>query len=134
MELTPPKDVFFIIGGWNAEVGSQETPGVTIKFDLRIQNEARAKATRVSPRERTGHSKHPLEQHKRRLYIWTSQDGQYQNQIDYIICSQRWRNSTQLAKTRLGDDCASDHELLWLMGNEYLDDFLNYTLHRKFKF
>ena len=112
MELTPPKDVLFIIGDWNAEVGSQETPGVTIKFDLRIQNEARAKATRVLPRECTGHSKHPLQQHKRRLYIWTSPDGQYQNQTDYIICSQRWRGSIQSAKTRPGADCGSDHELL----------------------
>ena len=53
-----------------------------------------------------------FQQHKRRLYTWTSTDGQYQNQIDYIICSQRWRNSTQSAKTRLGADGGSDHELL----------------------
>ena len=48
----------------------------------------------------------------RRLCIWTSPDGQYQNQIDYILCSQRWRSSIQSAKTRLGADCGSDHELL----------------------
>ena len=48
----------------------------------------------------------------RRLYTWTSPDDQHQNQIDYILCSQRWRSSTQLAKTRLGADCGSDHELL----------------------
>ena len=53
-----------------------------------------------------------FQQHKRRLYTWTSSDGQYQNQIDYIFCSQRWRNSIQSAKTRLGADCGSDHELL----------------------
>ena len=47
-------------------------------------------------------------QHKRRLYTWTSPDGQYQNQIDYILCSQRWRSSTQSAKTRPGDDCGTD--------------------------
>ena len=52
------------------------------------------------------------QQHKRRLYTWTSPDGQYRNQIDYILCSQRWRSSLQLAKTRLGADCGSDHELL----------------------
>jgi len=51
-----------------------------------------------------------FQQHKRRLYMWTSPDGQYQNQIDYILCSQRWRSSIQSAKTRLGDDCGSDHE------------------------
>ena len=51
-------------------------------------------------------------QHKRRLYTWTSSDGQYRNQIDYILCSQRWRSSIQTAKTRPGADCGSDHELL----------------------
>ena len=53
-----------------------------------------------------------FQQHKRRLYTWTSPDGQHQNQIDYILCSQRWRNSIQSAKTRPGADCGSDHELL----------------------
>ena len=53
-----------------------------------------------------------FQQHKRRLYTWTSPDGQPQNQIDYILCSQRWRSSIQSAKTRLGADCGSDHELL----------------------
>ena len=73
---------------------------------------SRAKANRVLPKERTGHSKHPLPKHKRRLYTWTSPDGQYWNQIDYILCSQRWRRSIQSAKTRPGADCGSDHELL----------------------
>ena len=53
-----------------------------------------------------------FQQHKRRLYPWTSPDGQHQNQMDYILCSQRWRSSIQSAKTRLGADCGSDHELL----------------------
>ena len=53
-----------------------------------------------------------FQQHKRRLYSWTSPDGQYRNQIDYIHCSQRWRSSIQSAKTRPGADCGSDHELL----------------------
>ena len=60
LELTPKKDVIFIIGVWNAKVGSQETPGVTGKFCLGIQNKSRAKANRVLPKECTGHSKHPL--------------------------------------------------------------------------
>ena len=47
-----------------------------------------------------------------RLYTWTSPDGQHQNQIDYILCSKRWRSSIQSAKTRPGADCGSDHELL----------------------
>ena len=53
-----------------------------------------------------------FQQHKRRLYTWTSPDGQHQNQLDYIFCSQRWISSIQSAKTRLGADCGSDHELL----------------------
>ena len=53
-----------------------------------------------------------FQEHKRRLYTWTSPDGQYRNQIDYILCNQRWRRSIQSAKARLGADCDSDHELL----------------------
>ena len=55
---------------------------------------------------------HFSKQHKRRLYTWTSPDGQHQNQIDYILCSQRWRSSIQSTKTRPAADCGSDHELL----------------------
>ena len=53
-----------------------------------------------------------FQQHKRRLYTWTSPDGQHRNQIDYILCSQRWGSSIQSAKTRPEADCGSDHELL----------------------
>ena len=53
-----------------------------------------------------------FQQHKRRLYTWTSPDGQHQNQIDYILCRQRWRSTIQSAKTRPGADYGSDHELL----------------------
>ena len=59
LELTPPKDVLFIIGEWNAKVGSSEIPRVTGKFGLGVQNEAGQRLI-VLPRERTGHSKHPL--------------------------------------------------------------------------
>ena len=61
LELTTTtKDVLFSIGGWNAKVGSQETPGVTGKVGLGVQNEAGQRLIRVFPRECTGHSKHPL--------------------------------------------------------------------------
>ena len=53
-----------------------------------------------------------FQQHERRLYTWTSPDGQHRNQIDYILCSQRWRSSIRSAKKRPGADCGSDHELL----------------------
>ena len=59
LELKPPKDVLFIIGDWNAKVGSQETPGATGKFGLGVQNEA-GQMLKVLPRERTDHRKHPL--------------------------------------------------------------------------
>ena len=112
--INTKKNVLFIIGDWNAKVGSQEIFGVkTGKFGLGVQNEAGQRLA-VLPRENTGHSKPNtvFQQRKRRLYTWTSLDGQYWNQIDYILCSQRWRSSIQSAKTRLGADCGSDHELL----------------------
>ena len=64
LELTLKKDILFIVGDWNAKVGSQEIPGVTGKFGLGVQNEAEHRLTRVLPKERTGHSKHPLQRTK----------------------------------------------------------------------
>ena len=84
---------------------------VTGKFDLGIQNEAGQRLT-VFCQENALVITNTLFQHKRRLYIRTSPDGQHQNQIDYILCSQRWRSSIQSTKTRPGADCGSDHELL----------------------
>ena len=72
----------------------------------------RAKANRVLPENALVIANTLFQQHKRRLYTWTSPDGQHRNLIDYILCSQRWRSSIQVAKTRLGADCGSDHELL----------------------
>ena len=70
LELTPKKDVCFIIGDWNAKVGNQETPGVTGKLGLRVQNEAGQRLITVLPREHTGHSKHPLPTtQKKTLYM-----------------------------------------------------------------
>ena len=102
LELPPQKDVLFITGDWNAKVGSQEIPGVNRQIWLWSTEGSRAKANRVLLRECTGHSKRPFQQHKRRLYTQTSPDGHYQNQIDYILCSQRWRSSIQSGKTRPG--------------------------------
>ena len=67
LELTPKKDVLFIIGDWNAKLGSQELPGVTGKFGLGMKQ---GKGYKVLPRERTGHSKHPLPTtHEKTLYL-----------------------------------------------------------------
>ena len=111
-ELTPKKDVFFIIGDWNAKVGTQEIPGVTGKFDLGIWNEAEKRLIEFCQENALVIANTLFQQHKRRLYTWTTPDGQHQNQIDYILCSQRWRSSIQSTKTRAGADCGSDHELL----------------------
>ena len=59
LELTPKKDVLFIIGDWNAKVGNQKIPGVTGKFGHGVQNEAGQRLTEIFPRKRTGDSKHP---------------------------------------------------------------------------
>ena len=112
LELTPQKDVLFIIGDWNAKVGSQETHGVTGKFYLGVQNEAGQRLIQFGQENTLIIANTLFQQHKSRLYTWTSPDGQHQNQIDYILCSQKWRSSIQSAKTRPGADCGSDHELL----------------------
>ena len=102
----------FIIGDWNAKVGSQETPGVTGKFGLGVWNEAGQRLIQFCQENALVIANTLFQQHTRRLYTWTSPDGQHQNEIDYILCSQRWRSSIPSAKTRLGADCGSDHELL----------------------
>ena len=112
LKLTPKKDVLFIIGDWNAKVGSQETPGVTGKFGLGVQNEAGQRLTEFCQENTMVIANTLFQQLKRRLYTWASPDGQQRNQMDYIPCSQRWKSCIQSAKTRLGADCGSDHELL----------------------
>jgi len=111
LELTLTKDVLFIIGDWNAKVGSQETPGITGKFGLGVQNGAGQRLTEFSQENTLVIANILFQQHKRRLYTWTSPDGQHRNQTDYILCSQRWRSSIQSAKIRPGADCVSEHEL-----------------------
>ena len=112
LELTPKKDILFFIGDWSAKVGSQETPEVTGKFGLGVQNEAGQRLIRVLPRELTGHSKYPLPTTQEKtlnmdITRWSTLKSEW-----YILCSQRWRSSMQSAKTRLGADCGSGHELL----------------------
>ena len=85
------------------KLGSQETPEVTGKFGLGVQNEAGQRLIEFC-QENTLVIENTFQQHKRRLYIWTSADGQHQNQIDYILCSQKWKSSIQSAKTRPGAD------------------------------
>ena len=90
----------------------KKIPGVTGKFGLGVQNEAVQRLIEFCQENTLVTSNTLFQYYKRRLYTWTSPDGQYQNQIDYILCSQRWRSSIQSAKTRPGADCGSDHEQL----------------------
>ena len=77
LELTPKKDVLFILGDWNAKVGSQETPRVTGKFGLGMRNEAGQRLIEVCQENALVIANNLFQQHKRRLYIWTSPDGHY---------------------------------------------------------
>ena len=97
LELTPKKDVLFIIGDCNEKVGRQ-IRGVANKFGLGVQNEAGQRLTEFCQENVLVIANTLFQQHRRQLYTWTSSDDQHQNQIDYILCSQRWRNSTQSAK------------------------------------
>ena len=87
LELTPKKDVIFIIGDWNANVGSQEIPGITGKFGLGVRNEAGQRLIQFIQENALVTENTLFQQHKRRLYTRTSPDGQYQNQMDYIFAS-----------------------------------------------
>ena len=96
---------------WSIWVGSQETPGVTGKFGLGVRNGAGQRLIEFCQENTLVIANTLFQQNKRRLYTWTSTDGQHQNQTDYILCSWRWRSSIESAKTRQGADCGSDHEL-----------------------
>ena len=76
-QLTPKNDVLFIIGDWNAKVGSQETPGGTGKFSLGVQNETGHRLMQFCQENELVIANTLFQQHKRRLYTWTSPDGQH---------------------------------------------------------
>ena len=79
LELTPKKDVIFIIGDWNEKVGSQEIPGVTGKFSLRVQNEVGQRLIKFCQENTLVIANTLFQQHKKQLYTRTSPDSQYQN-------------------------------------------------------
>ena len=87
LELIPKKDVLFIIGDWNAKLRSQEKPGVTGKFGRGVQNEVGQRLTEFSHENVLVIVNTLFQQHKRRLYTWTSPDDQHQNQIGYILAA-----------------------------------------------
>jgi len=87
IKLTFKKGVLFIIGDWNAKVGSQEIPGITGIFNLGVKNERGQRLTEFCQENTLVIANSLFQQHRRRLYTWTSLDGQYQNQTDCILCS-----------------------------------------------
>ena len=101
-----------MLGDCNTKVGNQETPGVTGKFGLGVQNEAGQRLIEIHQENTLVIANTLFQQHKRRLYRRTSPDSRHRNQTDYIFCSQRWRSSIQSTKTRPAADCGSDHELI----------------------
>ena len=109
LELTSQKDVLFIIGDWNAKVGSQETPGVIGKFGLGVQSRAGQRLIEFCQENTLVMANTLFQEHKRTLYTRTAPDDQHRNQNDYILCSQRWRRSIQSAETRPRAYCGSDH-------------------------
>ena len=86
-------------------------PGVTGKFGCGVQNESGQRLTDFCQKKKLVIANTLFQQHKRWLYTWASPDGQYWNQIDYILCSQRLRSSIQSTKTRPDAECGSDHQL-----------------------
>ena len=87
------------------KVGIQEITEVTGKFGLGVQNATGQRLIEFYQENALVIANTIFQQHRRRLYTWTSPDGQHRNQIDYILCSQRWRSSIQSAKTTPGADC-----------------------------
>ena len=87
LEPTPKKDVFFIIGDWNAKVGSQEAPGVTGTFGLAVRNEAGQRVTMFCQEKALLIANTSNNTREDSTHTWTSPEGQHQNQIDYILCS-----------------------------------------------
>ena len=95
LELTPNKDILFIIGDWNAKGGSQEIPGVTGKFGLGVRNEAEQRLIEFCQENALVIASTLFQQHRKKFYTWTSPDCQHQNQIIFFavkdgetLCSQ----------------------------------------------
>ena len=113
LELTTKNDVLFIIGEWNSKVGSQETPGLTGKFGLGVQNEKEQRLIEFFQENALVITSTLFQQQELTLHMDITRWSILKS--DYFLCDQRKKPSTQSAKTRLGADCGSDHELLTAM-------------------
>ena len=106
------KERYFIIGDLNGKVGSQEIPGLTDKFGLGVQNEAGHSLTDFCQENMLVIANNHFQQPKRWLNTWVSLGGQYWNQIDCVLCNQKWKSSMESVFTDCGANCGSDHEPL----------------------
>ena len=112
LELTPKKDVLFIIGDWDEKVGSQETPGVTGKFSLGVQNEAgQSLFNRALPRERTGHSKNLLPTAQKKMLHRDITRWPIQKSDCLYSLQPKMEKLYTISKNKTRTDCGSDHEL-----------------------
>ena len=118
-ELTPQSDVLFLIGEWNAKVGSQETPRVTGKFGLGVQNEVGKRLTEFCQENALVIGNTLFQQHKR-LYTWTSPDGQYGNQIDYTLAAKdgealysQQKQDQELTVAQIMNSLLANSDLKW---------------------
>ena len=100
LELTLKKYILFIIGDWNAKVGSQEIPGVTGKFGFGVQNEAGQRPTEYCQENTLVIENTLFHQYKRRIYTWASPDDQYQNQVDYIFLQPKMEKLYTVSKNK----------------------------------
>ena len=108
----PRGDVLYILGDFNAKIGAGMVTDIVGKYGLGERNEAGNRLIQFCQEHRMRVTNTWFEQPRRRLYTWTSPGGQYRNQIDYILCQQRWKSSVHAVKTFPGADCGTDHELL----------------------
>ena len=109
---TPRKDLTIIMDDCNAKVGKMKDARVTGQFGLGDRNEAGDRLVQFCEENELSITNNFFEQPDCRLYTRTTPDGNHRNQIDYIICKQRWKTAVQSVKTRPDADCGSDHELL----------------------
>ncbi|MBN3275755.1 CFDP2 protein, partial [Polyodon spathula] len=112
IDQVPAKDIILIGGDFNAKVGAGGEPPVVGKFGLGERNEAGDRLVQCCQENRLLIANTWFEQPKRRAYTWIAPNGQYRNQIDYLLCQQHWKSSVQAVKTLPGADCGSDHQLL----------------------
>ncbi|CAI9716197.1 Hypothetical predicted protein [Octopus vulgaris] len=112
IEETPRTDVVYILGDFNANNGEKAEADIVGKFGLGERNEVGDRLVQFCQEQNMRLTNTWFRQPRRRLYTWTSPSGQYRNQIDNILCQQRWKSSVQAVKTFLEADCGSDHEHL----------------------